>query len=104
MGGRRLAFRSSLFGEKGDPREPPALVPLALGAPTLRRCSLCSEDTQEWLEETDSDEDSDAAEGAEGGEEDDEDEEDEDSGQEDGGECVRVGLLCRYAPEANLRF
>ncbi|XP_036896115.1 kelch domain-containing protein 4 [Sturnira hondurensis] len=43
-------------------------------------------ETQEWLEETDSDEDSDAAEGAEGGEEDqeEEDQEDEDSSEEDG--------------------
>ncbi|KAB1260495.1 Kelch domain-containing protein 4 [Camelus dromedarius] len=40
-------------------------------------------ETQEWLEETDSEEDSDEAEGAEGGREDDEDE-DEDSSDESG--------------------
>ncbi|KAM5296873.1 kelch domain-containing protein 4 isoform 2-T2 [Glossophaga mutica] len=45
-------------------------------------------ETQEWLEETDSDEDSDAAEGAEGGED---DEEDEDNSEED------------EAPSASLR-
>uniref|UniRef100_A0A8C8ZBB0 Kelch domain containing 4 n=1 Tax=Prolemur simus TaxID=1328070 RepID=A0A8C8ZBB0_PROSS len=46
-------------------------------------------ETQEWLEETDSDEDSDQAEGAEGGEEEEEEEEEdsaEDGSSEDGGE------------------
>ena len=68
---------------RGDPQELPASVPLALGAPTLCGCSFCSKETQEWLEETDSDEDSDAAEGAEGREE------DEDS-SEDEGECIKI--------------
>ncbi|XP_075851967.1 kelch domain-containing protein 4 isoform X2 [Microcebus murinus] len=39
-------------------------------------------ETQEWLEETDSDEDSDQAEGAEGGEEEEEEEEEEDSAED----------------------
>uniref|UniRef100_A0A8C2XXP8 Kelch domain containing 4 n=1 Tax=Capra hircus TaxID=9925 RepID=A0A8C2XXP8_CAPHI len=49
-------------------------------------------ESQEWLEETDSDEDSEEAEGAEGGGEEDEeeDEEEESSGEEGRGEC-RVG-------------
>nr|KAF6407048.1 kelch domain containing 4 [Molossus molossus] len=41
-------------------------------------------ETQEWLEETDSEEDSDAGEGAEGGEDEDDQDDDEDSSEEDG--------------------
>ena len=50
-------------------------------------------ESQEWLEETDSDEDSEETEGAEGGgdEAEEEAEEEEDSGVEGGGECRGVG-------------
>uniref|UniRef100_A0A8B9XCV4 Kelch domain containing 4 n=1 Tax=Bos mutus grunniens TaxID=30521 RepID=A0A8B9XCV4_BOSMU len=50
-------------------------------------------ESQEWLEETDTDEDSEEAEGAEGGGEEDEDEEEEEeeSGEEGGGECWGTG-------------
>ena len=49
------------------------------------------QESQEWLEETDSDEDSEEAEGAEGGGEDEEEEEEEERGEEGGGECWGTG-------------
>lgn len=85
--GRGLALMCCFFSEKMGSFGDSGLGSPGLGALTLCECSFCSKETQEWLE-TDS-EDSDVGEGAEGGEEDEEDS-GEDSGEEEGGECIKI--------------
>lgn len=90
VSGWELGFTSQLWVRKWSAEVAGSHCTVFPDAPGFSEISVhfVFEETQEWLEETDSEEDSSSAEGAEGGDEDQDEDSGEESGEEEEGEVL----------------